>query len=341
MFGEAQISVGENGISPEVVESNHAERGKSDLKSILTDPDYENKFISVQTIHEQTVLDDLISTAVKDTLEADKKTWFDRADQLALEALTQTHNVGSLDEARRLGKIFGKARGEAMNQVKTEFRGNVLEHPTPQVQEALEMLQQAQKEKRDELERVRKEFQERQDDPALFAALDTWGQSRNSQNEAGQDGRGYNAGVVHYFEYRADKGKNGRYKFEKSKFGIQSFIDYSMRLKSLIDNPNPENNDEIAQATLIGDEQEQRRLYLLTKHRRLVLAFKSTKDDRLRVITDFPGQNETSFQNRITKELTNDPQENRFNKLGDQRRVLPLAGSTEPQDRQRESSSPR
>src|SRR5579872_2998077 len=92
------------------------------------------------------------------------------------------------------------------------------------------------------------------DRPEFQAALDVWGRSRNMKEDRGEDDRGYHAGIVHYFEYRAGSGKTKRYlEGEYERPSIQGFIEFSQELGSLINNPHPDNNNAIEVAVRVGD----------------------------------------------------------------------------------------
>ncbi len=175
---------------------------------------------------------------------------------------------------------------------------------------------------------LKEELELRKADPEFIAALDVWGRSPNAAGERGEDGTGFHAGIIHFFEYRAyrDKagrfyGREGTYK-AKHDLSIQAFIDFSRELATCTTQPRPDLNPEVQKATLVGDEEGRLRLMVFTKHGLFLNAFKKV-GDRMRVITAIP-QDEKNFDKRVESEVYPKAARNRLNTLSDQRKTLPL-----------------
>ncbi|GIW61729.1 MAG: hypothetical protein KatS3mg089_0581 [Patescibacteria group bacterium] len=153
--------------------------------------------------------------------------------------------------------------------------------------------------------------------------MGVWGRSPDSSGDLGVNDQGYHAGVIHYFEYRADAEKNGRYKNTEGEISIDGFIKFSNRLRSFIDNPNPQNNAEVKNATIIEDEQGNRRLYVLTDKGEFIVGFENAQNQEpMRVITIIPGRNDKDYANAVNTELEGKNDRNRLNKLHGARRII-------------------
>lgn len=175
---------------------------------------------------------------------------------------------------------------------------------------------------------LKEELELRKTDPEFIAALDVWGRSPNAAGERGEDGTGFHAGVIHFFEYRAYRDKAGRFYGRegvykaKHDLSIQAFIDFSRELATCTAQPRPELNPEVQKATLVGDEEGRLRLMVFTRHGLFLNAFQKL-GDRMRVITAIP-QDEKNFDKRVDSEVYPKAARNRLNTLSDQRKTLPL-----------------
>lgn len=173
-----------------------------------------------------------------------------------------------------------------------------------------------------ELLSLREDLARRKDDPEFLEALDIWGRSPNSRGERGQDGEGFHAGIVHYFEYRAVGRSKARRLNNSGPPSIQGFIDFSSYLQSLVDRPDPRSNTAIKTSAQVVDEQGQRRLLLLTQGNWLVVGFQR-QGDKMRAITAGAVETLESFQRKINQELVGTPEvDKRLNKLGVQRVLI-------------------
>lgn len=180
----------------------------------------------------------------------------------------------------------------------------------------LARLQEIKEGKAKELLSLRNEFAERKDDSEFLKALEVWGRSPNSRGERGQDGEGFHAGIVHYFEYRAVGRSKARRLNNSGPPSIQGFIDFSSYLQSLVDRPDPRSNTAIKTSAQVVDEQGQRRLLLLTQGDWLVVGFQRL-GDRMRVISAGAEEKPERFEKRVREELEGFPdKDTRLNRLG-------------------------
>lgn len=313
--------------------------GVAELSLLVADPAFQERFVRVQTQAETEQLLG-ITQELNKAVEAQLKPL---TEQAAMEAL----GVTDINAARRLGKAWGEAlRGVSavtIRDAQTERRVSIDEartllttqlEPTfdQRRDEAQKSLVEAAQRQRQELAQLQQEIEARADDPELIEAMEVWGRSPDSQGHRGIDGTGLNAGVIHYFEYRADLAKNGRFKKAETELSIQGFIEYSRRIRALIDNPNPSTNPDVQTAGMIEDAQGQRRLFILTRDGDKIVGFMRSGEP-MRVITVIPGSNEKAVQRDLTQELQadpNDPKETaRLNHLGTGRHSIELPLSSE------------
>lgn len=175
---------------------------------------------------------------------------------------------------------------------------------------------------------LKEELVTRATDPELHAALDAWGRSPNAAGEWGEDEKGFHAGITHFFEYRRNKEKAGRFYGKdgtlkpKHELTLDAFIAFTNELDACIKEPRPSQNPNVQKTTLIGDEAGQRRLMVFTSHRLFLNAFQRP-GDRMRIITAIP-QDEKSYDKAVEAEVNPKETKRRLNTLGDTRRKLPL-----------------
>jgi len=166
------------------------------------------------------------------------------------------------------------------------------------------------------LEKFDDELAARRDDSNLKAAFVMWGRSPNHAGDRGVNGHGYNAGVIHYFEYRAFPDKNTHSPGEMS---VDGFIAWSKHLNELVNGQKPE---EVQKNVRLEDSSGKQALYLLTKPeigRYMIISYVE-KGETPRIVTAIPGQNEEVMSNRFESEIKTpvlEKQAKRLNYLGD------------------------
>lgn len=236
----------------------------------------------------------------------------------------------SVDAAKKRGKEFGEARRKVTS---VTFKG--LTYPLnpsfsneeftieaakefPVSADELSVAERAYSESmnlhQSKIDSIRQDLATRADDSTLTDSFDVWGASPNAEGSLNDNEQGYNAGVVHFFEYRADQEKSGRFAVQDTEMSIDAFIRRSEQLDSLLQ--NYETDPEVEKYALIEDTVGQERLYVLTK-KEFIVAFKK-KGERMRVITVLPGSK--SFDKIVQSEVGNtEPASARLNKLGSHR----------------------
>ena len=166
------------------------------------------------------------------------------------------------------------------------------------------------------LESFNEELVRRGDDPNLKAAFAVWGRSPNHAGDRGLNGHGYNAGVIHYFEYRAYPDKNTHSPGEMS---VDGFINWSNHLSDLVNGKRP---DEVQKMEKLEDSDGKQALYLLTRPetgRYMIISY-IDKGDSPKIVTAIPGRNEKSMSMRLDSEIktpVSEKQAKRLNYLGE------------------------
>lgn len=156
----------------------------------------------------------------------------------------------------------------------------------------------------------------------LISALDVWGQARNSQKET-NSGYGYNAGVIHYFEYRASANKNRRFKSDSFKeFSLNNFMELSETFAKLLTG-QPSNRTLVSRFD-IADSEGRARVFIKTD-KELLVGFKHI-NQRLKLLSFIPNkpgwEGERRDEALVERELNPSEEETRFNRLGANRRLV-------------------
>lgn len=187
------------------------------------------------------------------------------------------------------------------------------------------VLQQAE----DEVEVVRKNalrdfaaFQQSvdasKDSPDFLRALDVWGVSPDSKDQRGDGGTGFHAGIAHYFQYREDKAKSGRFA-EGRPMTIEGFVNFSNELRDLLAEPRPEINERIQESHLFTDNEGGYRLMALTKDGMFISAIQNA-GEAMKVVTGNQKYNEKKWEKDLAAELDPEKTKGRLNQLGVKRR---------------------
>ena len=301
------------------------------LQKLVSSQDFEKQFLETQTKNE---------TAQRDAVLGELKKNVDSKLKPLIEAQAlQTLGVSNIDEGRKMGKKWGEAL-KAVQQVPIEISGvetmvdmqtatNLVEDQLKdqgflqKLSEAEEQLVNSTNSKKEILGKLRLEIQ--QPTPALMEALDTWGVSPDVKGDFGSDGKGFNAGVIHYFQYRASAEKNSRYK-QSETMDVEGFAEYSKKIKTFLENPNPASNTEVEGARVLEDENGQRRLLIVTKDKELIVAFQRA-GEAMKIISVFPGQGLDKLNKSAEEELNPDPNaKKRLNQLSYPAKELAIEG---------------
>jgi hypothetical protein len=181
--------------------------------ALLEAPEFQQGFVDVQTSSEREAVDSII---------ADARTAASGTARGEIEEFTAAQLGTTVEEGKRLGKEWGLALKAAGATTSETTAGKTLqEHlfdthlaeieTTPDFQQssslAREALAQATITASEQATSLIQEIHTRKNDPAFVEAASVWSNSPNSSGEIGEDGQGYNAGLVHFFEYRGDTNK--------------------------------------------------------------------------------------------------------------------------------------
>lgn len=281
------------------------------LQDLLHSSQFETNFIQVQTKNEQANIDG-INSELKKNVDNQLKPLIEAE---ALKSLGMT----DINEARKLGKQWGEAL-RAVTKIEMDINGtsmpvdintarlnleDQLKSGTyaEKLKTAEEELATSKQNKKGILEQLRSESEN--PSPELTEALEFWGLAPNAKGEYGEDGKGFNSGVIHYFEYRANAEKNGRFK-KDDEASIEGFIEETQRLKSLLDNPSPDSNEQIEAARMLEDENGQQRLLIVTKDKEFIVAFQR-QNAPMKIISVFPGQGVDKLNKAVEEELNPKP----------------------------------
>lgn len=311
----------------------HAKKGVAELKSLLQNKEFVQKFVNLHTSEEQKEIDKIGQELSKEV----SKYLMELKNQKAL------YNLGrENDDINTVKKELKKEWGQAVRNVQSvEFEDQTYEleegknsnlmkelERKARTAEWEEKMQQAKTSLSEAIDRekakitaIEKELLERDEDPKLLAALNVWGRSPDSLNNRGENGKGYNAGVIHYFEYRASKSKAGRFNNEKIPFGVEGFIQYSEWLQAILNNPSKDNS-AISELTRFTDNEGQERLIVLA-HDTLIVCFKNTGEDT-RVISSIPDKKKSKkmYEKAVETELSIAvDKDSRLNKLAEGRKI--------------------
>lgn len=172
--------------------------------------------------------------------------------------------------------MMGKSGENIPVYVKTTF---VL----PEIElESKDRVEKRALEAKKELEALEQDFEENKNNPVLLDALESWGRSPNLYGDRGKNDVGYNAGVVHFFQYRADKVKSGRLK--NYPMTIDAFISMTDYLKTLLEHTDSGNIEYMRK---LKDSEGQEQVFILDTKGWMLVGFKK-KDEKMKILSYFP-----------------------------------------------------
>ncbi|HSX27683.1 MAG TPA: hypothetical protein VLG25_02780 [Patescibacteria group bacterium] len=163
-----------------------------------------------------------------------------------------------------------------------------------------------------ELSDIKAELSERRNDPSLLQAAALWANSPDSQDGRAEDGQGYNAGLIHFFEYRSAAAKRRRFRVMDEPVTVDGFITLSHRLyRELVDPVLPEPN----RRAVLEDSDGNRRLYVLCPNGEFIVAFQSCGEPLPRM-TSMINQVTDAYFDKVVAECLRGDDRGRLNKLG-------------------------
>lgn len=239
-------------------------------------PDIEDPHIAQKRLHE--AWGEQIQLARKELTQ----------ERAPLEVAGETYTYDTIDE--KLGTLI---RAEYMQKIQA-------------MEEAIHEITQ---DMREAWAKLKEEFEANRDNPRFLNALAVWGRAPGIKKDRGPDGRGFHSGIVHYFQYRGDWHKAGRFYRDDLPLTLEGFMETSEQLREMINTPFPEQHSDVAKARLYTDEEEQRRLIMVSRHQTFISAFHEQGDSALRVVGIIPNIPEKFFETRFApRELkTPDP----------------------------------
>lgn len=285
---------------------------------LLCTPEFRARFIANQTVDENAILE-----AVRRSLPitANKRAK-DRIKELAAERLGL-----DIASAGRLGREWHNtvrdiswATSEATGSLplKDYLLGRQLiliaesEDYTSQFVTAEQSLNEAAQAFEEQLDDLLDELSARRGNADLLQAAALWANSPDSQGDRADDKRGYNAGLVHFFEYRSAKEKKRRFRDIEEPMTVDGFIAFSQRLyQELVDPPQPSANQRV----VLQDSEGNRRSYVLCPNSEFIVAFQRPGETRPRMTSMINFVTEAFF-NKVVDECLRGDDRGRLNKLG-------------------------
>jgi hypothetical protein len=309
------------------------ERGIQELQTILTDPNFIAEYVEVMSEVPRQALD----TAKQAYAMHIKKQIKEYIAKAAAANLSTT-----VEEGRTRGKDWGQAMAQVTEitvdgttypvvkqscvALETVMLAQPDEEYTPAIVAAERALQEIEMVHTQALQQIAEEVVSRETDVNFRDALSIWGRSPNAAGEWGTDNTGFHAGVIHYFEYRRDKGKAGRYKREETPFGVDGFIAYSEPFTKLLSSSDLAQEPQVQAYTTIHDELGQERLILFTnptdptKEGDLIVAFQRASEPMF--VISAISANRKSYDKYVQDELNPPPGKKKLNNLGAERTIV-------------------
>ena len=152
----------------------------------------------------------------------------------------------------------------------------------------------------------------RQEDPLFLRAAALWANSADSQDYKAEDGLGYNAGLIHFFEYRATREKQRRFRDLQDPVTVDGFIGFSHRLYQELVKPS---QPEVNRRAVMQDSEGNRRFYVLCPNRELIVGFQSP-NEALPRMTSMINSVTDAFFDKVLAECLAGGDRGRLNRLG-------------------------
>ncbi len=234
----------------------------------------------------------LASLGLADVMEARKlgKKWGD-----ALKSVSEiTLETGNNKE--RLALSEARARLQASYSNRETETGKALVEAEARLDTAKDAV-------RGRINSLREELTTRSMDPSLIEAFESWGQSPDVTGSFGPNDSGFNAGLVHFYQYRGNQEKNGRYRNRNQDFSLDSFISYTESIQNLIKNHDPEVNKEVVSSFVLHDKSGQKRIFVLTKNGDLIVGFCRPQEDGFKIVSVVPGRKLEDVKKSVGEEM--------------------------------------
>jgi hypothetical protein len=180
-------------------------------------------------------------------------------------------------------------------------------------------LKAAEQEAKQKVKNVLQELYARRNEPRFKEAASSWTGTPDNDHYIGPSGLGYSGGLVHFFMYRDNEEKRGRFKKSITEpMTVDGFIDFTDRLKievslaeMLLENPDIFSENYVV---ILKDEHENRRYYILRPNNELIMAYQKHGQEP-KLTTMFPNYS-LSYLERVVEASLNGEKKPRMNKLG-------------------------
>lgn len=288
---------------------------------LLQSQDFRDGFIEAQTQAEQ---------ETHDQVEAEARS---EASKLARAEIEQfaAHQLGmSVEEAKKLGKEWGQAVKAAGGTVSESTGGKTLQEHlfdshliAIQTNEgyqtkskvAEQQLETAKTEAASRVDTLLQELEAAKNDPGFLQAAAAWANAPDKSGDTGQDGQGYNSGIIHFFQYRADVAKSGRFKVMEEPLTVDGFKQFTDKLSAdlkAIGSGATENQEAI-----LEDSDGNQRVYILRPDGDLIVAFQAAGETEPRITSLVVRQDAKGFEKNVATTLGG-KDKGVLNKLGEQ-----------------------
>lgn len=306
--------------SHEITESQEILPTVESTVALIDSDQFREGFVAVQTQQEQDQVDQIAS---------DAQTKASKAARAEIEQYVAARLGVSVEEGKQRGKEWGDAIKEAGAEVSETTEGKTLleylvasqmsaiesdESYVASRQQAEEALQVARTTAEQQAVTLTEELRGAVNDPEFIAATEVWANAPDMSGETGEDGQGYNSGLIHFFQYRASAEKSGRFKVMEEPLSVEGFKAFSKRINEdlqAVGSGNSENQEAILQ-----DSSGNKRIYILKPNGEMIVAFQAAGSETPRVTSVLVRQDEKSLTKNITASLQGNDK-GKLNKLGE------------------------
>lgn len=221
-----------------------------------------------------------------------------------------------INEAKALKLDF--TNGLTLQEYSTQYHlANILnsEAYAAKTRQAREALAAAEGEARAWLDGLYEDIEAHRHNPRFINALNAWLTSPDSTTDRGHDGLGYNAGLLHFFEYRGALHKRRRFHLMDEPSNVEGFMDFTERLVEELERVSDANSKH--QAVIIGDTEGNQRIYILLPGIKgeFIVAFRKADQAEPKLTAMFNRVTQQSFE-RMVEAVLSGQDRGQINRLG-------------------------
>ena len=165
------------------------------------------------------------------------------------------------------------------------------------------------------------ELEARSHDPELTAALEAWSTSPDSTRDRAHDHKGYNAGLLHFFEYRGAQKKRARFDLIEEPPTVDGFIAFTNRLIDILEHRyDPDIPQQVA---IFEDSVGNQRTYIFLPGEKgeFIVAFQKVDDTNPKFSAMFNRVTQAGFERMVESVLKG---EDRGQIMRLQRKIKPV-----------------